>query len=95
MRCNFFGGRGLSGSEVATEHDLYKTIGNIDVCIEFELLKVKVPIVFLGTVGFSPPREGRYLVLLWPTNPIQKIAQVRGCAQAHPESQSKSFRFVG
>jgi hypothetical protein len=25
------------------------------------MLKVKVPIVFLGKVGFSPPREGRYL----------------------------------
>jgi hypothetical protein len=43
---------------VATEQDLFKTIGNIGVCIEFELLKVKVPIVFLGIVGFSPPREG-------------------------------------
>jgi hypothetical protein len=45
---------------VVTNHDLSKTIGNIDVCIEFELLQVKVPIVFLGTVGFSLPREGRY-----------------------------------
>jgi hypothetical protein len=95
MRCNFFSGRGLSGSEVATEHDLYKTIGNIDVCIEFELLKVKVPIDFLGTVGFSPPREGRYLVLLWPTNPIQKIAQVRGCAQAPPRISIKIFSICG
>jgi hypothetical protein len=25
---------------------------------EFEMLKVKVPIIFLGTVGFSPLREG-------------------------------------
>lgn len=24
------------------------------------MLKVKVPIIFLGTVGFSPHREGRY-----------------------------------
>jgi hypothetical protein len=45
---------------VATEHDLYKTIENIGVCIEFELPKVKVPSFFLGTVGFWPPREGRY-----------------------------------
>jgi len=44
---------------VAAEHDLYKAIGNTGVCIEFELLKVKVPIIFLGTVGFSLPREGR------------------------------------
>jgi hypothetical protein len=27
--------------------------------IEFEMLKVKVPIIFLGTVGFSPRRDGR------------------------------------
>jgi len=44
---------------VATEHDLYKNIGAIDVCTEFEMLQVKVPIIFLGTVGFSLPREGR------------------------------------
>jgi hypothetical protein len=35
-------------------------MGNIDVCTESELLEVKVPIVFLATVGFSPPRDGRY-----------------------------------
>jgi hypothetical protein len=29
------------------------------MCIEFEVLKVKVPINVLGTVGFSLPREGR------------------------------------
>jgi hypothetical protein len=43
---------------VATEHNLYKKIGDIDLCVEFEMLKVKVPIIFLGTVGFSPPRDG-------------------------------------
>jgi hypothetical protein len=45
---------------VATERDLYKIIGDIDVCIKFDLLKVKVPIIFLGTVGFSLRRDGRY-----------------------------------
>jgi hypothetical protein len=45
---------------VATEHDLYKSIGDVNVCTEFEMLKVKVPINFLGTVGFSLRREGRY-----------------------------------
>ena len=45
---------------MATEHDLYKIIGDIDVCTEFEMLQVKVPISFLGTVGFSLRREGRY-----------------------------------
>ena len=32
-------------------YDLYRTIGNIVVCVESELLKVKEPINFLGTVG--------------------------------------------
>ena len=46
---------------MATTHDLNKSIGNIDACTESELLEVKVPIVFLGTVGFSLPRDGRYM----------------------------------
>jgi hypothetical protein len=37
------------------EHDLYENMRDIDVCTEFKMLKVKVPIIFLGTVGFSPP----------------------------------------
>jgi hypothetical protein len=44
---------------VATEHDIYKTMGIINVCTESELYKVKVPVVFLGTVGFSLRRDGR------------------------------------
>jgi hypothetical protein len=44
---------------VATEYDLYKIIGTLDVCIEFKLLKVKVPVIFLGTVGFSARRDRR------------------------------------
>lgn len=35
-------------------------LGDIDLCAEFEMLKVKVLILFLGTAGFSPPRDGRY-----------------------------------
>jgi hypothetical protein len=31
------------------------------VFTEFELLEVKVPIIFLGTAGFSHPRDARYL----------------------------------
>jgi len=34
---------------VATEYKLHKTIGNVDVRIEFELLEVKLHISFLGT----------------------------------------------
>ena len=30
------------------------------MCTDFEMLKVKAPIIFLDTVGFSLPREGRY-----------------------------------
>jgi hypothetical protein len=28
------------------EHDLYKNMGDIDVCIEFDMFEVKVPIIF-------------------------------------------------
>ena len=28
---------------------------------DFKMLKVKVPIIFFGTVGFSPRRDGRYV----------------------------------
>jgi hypothetical protein len=45
---------------VATEHDLYKNIGDVDVCIEFNIFEVKVLSVFLSTVGFSRRRDGRY-----------------------------------
>ena len=40
-------------------HDLYRNMGHFKMFKEFELLKVKVPIIFLGTVGFSLLREGR------------------------------------
>ena len=43
------------------EHDLYNNVEDIDVCTEFKMLKVKVPVIFLGTEGFSPRRDGRYL----------------------------------
>ena len=42
------------------EHDLYKNMGDVGVRTDFEMLKVKVPIIFLGTVGFSLRRDGRY-----------------------------------
>jgi len=32
------------------------------MCIDFELLKVKVPLKFLGTAGFSLRRDGRYIL---------------------------------
>ena len=42
------------------EHVLYKNIRDINMCKDFEILKVKVPIIFLGTAGFLLRREGRY-----------------------------------
>jgi hypothetical protein len=42
------------------KHDLYKIIGEINVYIEFEILKVKVPIIFFRIVGFSLYRDKRY-----------------------------------
>jgi hypothetical protein len=38
---------------MAIADDLYKTIGNFDVYTKFEFLEVKIPIIFLGTEGFS------------------------------------------
>lgn len=43
------------------KRDMYEEIRDIDLCIDFEVLKVKVSIIFLGTVGFSPRRDRRYL----------------------------------
>jgi hypothetical protein len=45
---------------IAIAHNLYRTMANINVCAEIELLKVKVPLICLGTEGVSPHREGRY-----------------------------------
>lgn len=46
---------------MAIKYDLYKNIGDIDIYIDFEILIVKVIIIFLSTVGFSLLREGYYL----------------------------------
>ena len=43
-------------------HTAYCTF---DMYTESELLKVKVLLIFLGTMGFSPPREGRYYYGGW------------------------------
>jgi hypothetical protein len=44
---------------VAVAYNFHKTWRTFDVYMKFELLKVKVPINFLGTVGFSLRRDGR------------------------------------
>ena len=43
------------------ERDLYKNIGDIDVCIELNIYEVKVYIIFLTEVGFSLRREVSHL----------------------------------
>jgi hypothetical protein len=44
--------------EVTSKYYLYIEIRDIDVCTEFKILKVKVLVKFLGTMGFSARREG-------------------------------------
>jgi hypothetical protein len=61
------------------EHDLYKNMGDIDVCIEFDMFEVKVPIIFLGTVGFSLRREGRYTYVVGQDlNYVRKVWPLPG-----------------
>jgi hypothetical protein len=40
-------------------------MSNFDVYIEFELLKAKVPVIFLGTQGFSARKDRRYAGVFW------------------------------
>jgi hypothetical protein len=44
---------------VAVEHNLYTNIRVINVCIEFDIFEVKVPIIFFSTLVFSARRDGR------------------------------------
>jgi hypothetical protein len=46
------------------KRDIYKEIRDINLCIDFKVLKVKVLIIFFGTVGFSLRRDGRYIMLI-------------------------------
>lgn len=50
------------GAQMTRGQGLFKTSGDINVCKEFELIEVKVPIKILGTVGFSLRRDIRYNV---------------------------------
>jgi hypothetical protein len=60
MRTRFSSGRGLGCLGLATEHNLLNITIDIKVCTDFKMLKVKVPIIFFGTQGFSAHRDG------WP-----------------------------
>jgi hypothetical protein len=37
---------------VTIEYNFYKNIKDINIYAEFEMLKVKVPIIFFGTMGW-------------------------------------------
>ena len=45
---------------MAIVHDLHTIVVNPDVYAGSESLKVEVPLIFSGTVGFPRPRDGRY-----------------------------------
>jgi hypothetical protein len=47
-------------SRVVTDHDSCANLRDVDVCMDFEIFEVKVPINFLGTAGVSLRRDGRY-----------------------------------
>jgi hypothetical protein len=47
---------------VAIGYDLYKSIGDVYVYTDLEIPKVRVPIIFLGTQGFPPPRDGLHTI---------------------------------
>lgn len=56
--------RVLERSRVATEHNGYKNLVDFDVCREFGMFEVKVPVIFFDTEGFSAHRDGRYFNFL-------------------------------
>jgi len=41
------------------EHDLYKSLGDVEICRKFDMFEVQVPIIFFGTLVFSACRDGR------------------------------------
>jgi len=49
----FFELRGSKNSNMVESHYLFRSLENIALCTDFELFKAKVPIDFLGMVGFS------------------------------------------
>lgn len=55
----FFGEKSSKCLGIAMKRNIYKEIRDINLRIDFKVLKVQVPFRFLGTVGFSPRREGR------------------------------------
>ena len=41
---------------MAIVYNLFKIIGNINVCIEYKLSKVYIPLISYGIVGVALPR---------------------------------------
>ena len=98
--CNFLGRRGFKCLGVAIAHNLYRNIVNIDVYTEFELLEVKVPIIFLSMAGFSPPREGRYRTSYAKSSrmlmefPLGKISQELHNIRRRQDFSNFGFRSI-
>ncbi len=55
---NFLGRRGREYSRAAAAHNLYRTVGDLNVYVKYELLEVKVLVIFFATEGFSLCRDG-------------------------------------
>jgi hypothetical protein len=47
---------------MTTENNIYIIMRHVIMYTEFGILKVKVPMIFLGTEGFSLRRDGRYAI---------------------------------
>ena len=73
MRTQFFSIGASECSEVAIEHDSYKIIRNANICTDFEMFEVKVPINFLGAAGFWLRTEGHYLFATWYSGLAKEI----------------------
>jgi hypothetical protein len=54
-----FSGRGLECLRVAMGHDLYKSLGDVDMCRKFDIFEIQAPIIFFGIPVFSARRDGR------------------------------------
>ena len=59
-----FNKRGLEYLRVAKEYNLYKRLGDINICGVFDIFKVKVSVIFSGTGVFPPRRDGCYITLV-------------------------------
>lgn len=56
-------------------------IGEIDICIEFKMLKVKVPIIFFRHRGFLATWKGTLLLLMMDL--LSTINDPRGSRERH------------